>query len=101
MAKETDTFESESALSEAEDKLIKLRDSIQRSSGPMLAKELIKPVYDKIDETIRSDGDLVGISTGFRDLDKLQWDYNKEIYSLLQDDQYGKTAFALSIADNW
>ena len=99
LAKETDTFESESALSEAEDKLIKLRDSIQRSSGPMLAKDLIKPVYDKIDETIRSDGDLVGISTGFRDLDKLTMGLQQgDLFIIAGRPSMGKTAFALSIA---
>jgi len=98
LAKETDTFESESALSEAEDKLIKLRDSIQRSSGPLLAKELIKPVYDKIDETIRSDGDLVGISTGFRDLDKLTMGLQQgDLFIIAGRPSMGKTAFALSI----
>ena len=99
LAKEADTFESESALSEAEDKLIKLRDSIQRSSGPMLAKDLIKPVYDKIDETIRSDGDLVGISTGFRDLDKLTMGLQQgDLFIIAGRPSMGKTAFALSIA---
>ena len=99
LAKETDTFESESALSEAEDKLIKLRDSIERSSGPMLAKDLIKPVYDKIDETIRSDGDLVGISTGFRDLDKLTMGLQQgDLFIIAGRPSMGKTAFALSIA---
>ena len=99
LAKETDTFESESALSEAEDKLIKLRDSIQRSSGPILAKDLIKPVYDKIDETIRSDGDLVGISTGFRDLDKLTMGLQQgDLFIIAGRPSMGKTAFALSIA---
>ena len=99
LAKEADTFESESALSEAEDKLIKLRDSIQRSSGPMLAKDLIKPVYDKIDETIRSDGDLVGISTGFRDLDKLTMGLQQgDLFIIAGRPSMGKTAFGLSIA---
>ena len=99
LARETDTFESESALSEAEDKLIKLRDSIERSSGPMLAKDLIKPVYDKIDETIRSDGDLVGISTGFRDLDKLTMGLQQgDLFIIAGRPSMGKTAFALSIA---
>ena len=99
LAKEADTFESESALSEAEDKLIKLRDSIQRSSGPMLAKDLIKPVYDKIDETIRSDRDLVGISTGFRDLDKLTMGLQQgDLFIIAGRPSMGKTAFALSIA---
>ena len=99
LAKEADTLESESALSEAEEKLIKLRDSIQRSSGPILAKDLIKPVYDKIDETIRSDSDLVGISTGFRDLDKITMGLQQgDLFVIAGRPSMGKTAFALSIA---
>ena len=99
LAKEADTFESDSALSEAEDKLIKLRDSIERNSGPKLAKDLIKPVYDKIDETIRSDSDLVGISTGFRDLDQLTMGLQQgDLFIIAGRPSMGKTAFALSIA---
>ena len=99
LAKESDTFESENALSEAEEKLYKFRDSIQRSSGPLLAKDLIKPVYDKIDETMRSDGDLVGISTGFRDLDKLTMGLQQgDLFIIAGRPSMGKTAFALSIA---
>ena len=99
LAKEADTLDSESALSEAEEKLIKLRDSIQRSSGPVLAKDLIKPVYDKIDETIRSDSELVGISTGFRDLDKYTMGLQQgDLFIIAGRPSMGKTAFALSIA---
>ena len=99
LAKGADTFESDSALSEAEDKLIKLRDSIQRNSGPLLAKDLIKPVYDNIDKTMRSDGDLVGISTGFRDLDKYTMGLQEgDLFIIAGRPSMGKTAFALSIA---
>ncbi len=99
LAKEADTLESESALNEAEEKLIKLRDSIQRSSGPVLAKDLIKPVYDKIDETIRSDSELVGISTGFRDLDRYTMGLQQgDLFIIAGRPSMGKTAFALSIA---
>ena len=99
LAKEADTFESDSALSEAEDKLIKLRDSIQRNSGPLLAKDLIKPVYDNIDKTMRSDGELVGISTGFRDLDKYTMGLQEgDLFIIAGRPSMGKTAFALSIA---
>ena len=101
LAKEADTFESDSALSEAEDKLIKLRDSIERNSGPKLAKDLIKPVYDKIDETIRSDSDLVGISTGFRDLDKLTMGLQQgDLFIIAGRPSMGKTSLAMNIAEN-
>jgi replicative DNA helicase len=65
----------------------------------MLAKELIKPVYDKIDETIRSDSDLVGISSGFRDLDKYTMGLQPgDLFIIAGRPSMGKTAFALSIA---
>ena len=99
IAREADTFESDSALTEAEDKLLKLRDSIERTSGPILAKELIKPVYDNIDETVRSESDLVGYSTGFRDLDKITLGLQKgDLFVIAGRPSMGKTAFALSIA---
>ena len=41
IAKESDSFEIEGAFSEAENKLINLRDSIERKKGPVLAKDLI------------------------------------------------------------
>ena len=71
IAKESDSFEIEDTFSQAENKLINLRDSIDRKKGPTLAKDLIKPVYDNIEENINSTTPLIGHSTGFRDLDKL------------------------------
>ena len=52
IAKDSDTFEIEDTFSQAENKLINLRDSIDRKKGPTLAKDLIKPVYDNIEENI-------------------------------------------------
>ena len=69
IAKESDSFEIEDTFSQAENKLINLRDSIDRKKGPTLAKDLIKPVYDNIEENINSTTPLIGHSTGFRDLD--------------------------------
>ena len=54
IAKESDSFEIEDTFSQAENKLINLRDSIDRKKGPTLAKDLIKPVYDNIEENINS-----------------------------------------------
>ena len=67
IAKESDSFEIEDTFSQAENKLINLRDSIDRKKGPTLAKDLIKPVYDNIEENINSTTPLIGHSTGFRD----------------------------------
>ncbi len=49
--------------------------------------------------SLRSDGDLVGISTGFRDLDKLTMGLQQgDLFIIAGRPSMGKTAFALSIA---
>ena len=71
LASETDSLESETAFSSAENKLVKLRDSLDRKHGPKLAADLIQPVWDNMEKTSKSDSPLVGFSTGFRDLDNI------------------------------
>ncbi len=99
IAKESDSFEIEGAFSEAENKLINLRDSIERKKGPVLAKDLIKPVYDNIEENLNSTSPLIGHSTGFRDLDKMTLGLqNGDLILVAGRPSMGKTAFGLSIA---
>ena len=99
IAKESDSFEIEGAFSEAENKLINLRDSIERKKGPVLAKDLIKPVYDNIEDNLNSTTPLIGHSTGFRDLDKMTLGLqNGDLILVAGRPSMGKTAFGLSIA---
>ena len=99
IAKESDSFEIEGAFSEAENKLMNLRDSIERKKGPVLAKDLIKPVYDNIEENLNSTTPLIGHSTGFRDLDKMTLGLqNGDLILVAGRPSMGKTAFGLSIA---
>ena len=99
IAKESDSFEIEGAFSEAENKLINLRDSIERKKGPVLAKDLIKPVYDNIEENLNSTTPLIGHSTGFRDLDKMTLGLqNGDLILVAGRPSMGKTAVGLSIA---
>ena len=101
IAKESDSFEIEGAFSEAENKLINLRDSIERKKGPVLAKDLIKPVYDNIEENLNSTTPLIGHSTGFRDLDKMTLGLqNGDLILVAGRPSMGKTAFAMNIAEN-
>ena len=102
IAKESDSFEIEGAFSEAENKLINLRDSIERKKGPVLAKDLIKPVYDNIEENLNSTTPLIGHSTGFRDLDKMTLGLqNGDLILVAGRPSMGKTAFGLSIASSF
>ena len=63
-----------------------------------MAKDLIKPVYENIEENINSKTLLIGHSTGFRDLDKLTLGLqNGDLILVAGRPSMGKTA-GLSIA---
>ena len=102
LASETDSLESETAFSSAENKLVKLRDSLDRKHGPKLAADLIQPVWDNMEKTSKSDSPLVGFSTGFRDLDNITLGLQEgDLILVAGRPSMGKTAFALSMAANF
>lgn len=102
LASETDHLETESAFSSAENKLVKLRDSLDRKHGPKIAADLIQPVWDNIEKNINSDSPLVGHSTGFRDLDNITLGLQGgDLILVAGRPSMGKTAFALSMAANF
>ena len=102
LASETDHLETESAFSTAENKLVKLRDSLDRKKGPKLAADLIQPVWDNIEKNTNSDSPLVGHSTGFRDLDNLTLGLQGgDLILVAGRPSMGKTAFALSMTANF
>ena len=97
----TDSFSSDDAITKAEDKILKLRDSIERKSGPQIAKDLVGPVYENIDINLKSSGPLVGHSTGFKYIDNLTMGLQKgDLFIIAGRPGMGKTAFAMSIACN-
>ena len=99
---ETAHLETESAFSTAENKLVKLRDSLDRKKGPKLAADLIQPVWDNIEKNTNSDSPLVGHSTGFRDLDNLTLGLQGgDLILVAGRPSMGKTAFALSMTANF
>ncbi|MDA9636176.1 replicative DNA helicase [SAR86 cluster bacterium] len=102
LASETDHLETESAFSTAENKLVKLRDSLDRKKGPKLAADLIQPVWDNIEKNTNSDSPLVGHSTGFRDLDNITLGLQGgDLILVAGRPSMGKTAFALSMTANF
>ena len=71
VAKESDASGSDRIIDEAEEKILSLRDDLNRSVGPRIVKELLGPVYADIQESAESGSSLVGVSTGFTGLDDL------------------------------
>jgi len=101
VAKESDASGSDRIIDEAEEKILSLRDDLNRSVGPRIVKELLGPVYADIQESAESGSSLVGVSTGFTGLDDLTLGFQKsDLIVIAGRPSMGKTAFSFNIAEN-
>jgi len=74
-----------------------LQDAIRGEAVPI--KDVVGEVYRGILEARERGGDVVGISTGFRDLDKMTLGmHGTDLFILAARPAMGKTAFALNLA---
>ncbi len=84
----------------AEQKIYNVRQG-REIKGLSHIKNVIMDLYAQLDERSRSDSDIPGISTGFRDLDHALTGLNKsDLILVAARPGMGKTAFALNIALN-
>ena len=101
VAKESDASGSDRIIDEAEEKILSLRDDLNRSVGPRIVKDLLGPVYADIQESAESGSSLVGVSTGFNGLDDLTLGFQKsDLIVIAGRPSMGKTAFSFNIAEN-
>ena len=70
-AREADSSSSDQIIDNAEESILSLRDDVKRSSGPRGIRELLGPVYSNIQESNESGESLVGVSTGFTEIDEI------------------------------
>ena len=88
-------------IDEAEEKILGLRDDVNRSSGPKIVSDLLGPVYSSIQQANESGSSLVGISTGFTEIDEVTLGLQKQDLIIIAGrPSMGKTAFAFNIAEN-
>lgn len=74
-----------------------LQDSVRGGAVPL--GEVVREVYDEILKARQRGGEVLGISTGYRDLDKLtQGLHATNLFILAARPAMGKTAFALNMA---
>ena len=92
--------EVEDALNEAEKEILEV--SNRRDSGAFKAvKDVLIEVYDNIEQMHHNQGDITGIPSGFRDLDRLTSGFQRnDLIIVAARPSVGKTAFALNIAQN-
>lgn len=95
-----DNFSTEATLDNAEKLIFDI--AAQKSSKDLVAvKDLVLASYEQIEYRYNHRDELVGVSTGFYDLDQLTSGFQKsDLIILAARPSMGKTAFALNIAQN-
>jgi len=89
------------ALDQAETSLLELRSSSVEQNGPVEVSRLLKTAIDNLEKVNEVKGEIVGIPTGFHDLDRktcgLQ---SSDLIIIAGRPSMGKTALGLNIAEN-
>jgi len=92
--------EVEALLAEAEKKMMEV--SNRKNAGDFRhIKDVLVETYDSIELLHTQKGDVTGIPTGFRDLDKITAGFQRnDLIIVAARPSVGKTAFALNVAQN-
>lgn len=92
--------EVEALLSEAEKKVMEV--ASRKNAGDFKhIKDVLVNTYDNIEQLQNRKGDVTGIPTGFKDLDKMTAGFQRnDLIIVAARPSVGKTAFALNIAQN-
>ncbi|KKE78297.1 MULTISPECIES: replicative DNA helicase [Bacillaceae] len=100
----TSSFEKEDdvadVLNDAEKGILEV--SSRKNSGAFKSiKDVLIDVYDNIERLHQQNGDVTGIPTGFRDLDKITSGFQRnDLIIIAARPSVGKTAFALNVAQS-
>ncbi len=93
--------EASDLLDEAEKKVFQISDSRARDGGPKQVNPLLTHAVERIDELIKSEGGVTGLSTGFKDLDtKTSGLQNSDLIVVAGRPSMGKTTFAMNIVEH-
>ena len=88
-------------VDEAEQKIFEIAERGNRNSTYLELRQMIQPTYDRLYQRSQKGGGLSGVSTGFRELDRLTAGLQKgELIIIAGRPSMGKTAFALNIAEH-
>jgi replicative DNA helicase len=88
-------------LDKAEEQVFKVNDERALGAGPMHITPLVNAAVDRIDELAGLDGELTGLTSGFKDLDKLTLGWQKsDLIIVAGRPSMGKTAFAMNLVES-
>jgi replicative DNA helicase len=92
--------EVDEVLNEAEKSILEVS-SRQNTGAFKSIKDVLIEVYDDIEKLHHQSGDVTGIASGFRDLDRLTSGFQpNDLIIVAARPSVGKTAFALNVAQN-
>lgn len=101
MAFNTEGLSSKEILDKAEAKIFNIADQKMRGEGPKDISTLVAAATKKIDELYHSDSDIIGLPTGFKDLDELTSGMqNGDLIVVAGRPSMGKTSLAMNIAEH-
>lgn len=87
-------------LNDSEQRILEVSEKKNRN-GFVSIKEVLQTTMDNIDELYRNNEDITGLSSGYRQLDKMTSGLHPdELIILAARPGVGKTAFALNVAQN-
>lgn len=85
----------------AETKIFAIAEQTGTDGGPEQIKNVLGKAIEKIDALYHSDGDITGISTGFKDFDSMTSGLNEsDLVIVAGRPSMGKTTFAVNMAEN-
>lgn len=88
-------------LDAAERKVFMIAERSSRGQGPQAIKTLLTEAVERIDQLYRSDSALIGISTGYHDLDAMTSGLQaSDLIIVAGRPSMGKTAFAMNLVEH-
>jgi len=89
-------------LDEAERKVFQIAESRSgQEGGPESVNPILTKTLEKIDELFNADGDITGVTTGFKDLDEMTSGLQpSDLVIVAARPSMGKTAFAMNLVES-
>ena len=92
---------SDEILSEAEAKIFELSENRTKDDSLKKIEEYVGPTLDRLEELSKKQGELIGISSGFKAVDGITQGLQKEdLIVIAGRPSMGKTSLAMNIAEN-
>tara|TARA_R110000772_G_scaffold183695_1_gene294837 strand:- start:279 stop:1745 length:1467 start_codon:yes stop_codon:yes gene_type:complete len=97
-----DGRDSAELLDLAEQKVFKIADERPKDGGPQKIDPLLKKGLDRLEELFNSEGNLTGLTTGFKDLNNSTSGLQKsDLVIVAGRPSMGKTSFAMNMVENY